>query len=85
MRCVLRYATDVRRPVNAMRRIIRFALTALMNADVVRRFAVKWRRFMLLEEPMMVEDGVVKTINAEKSVLDHGISSAATCMLQMRG
>ena len=31
---------------------------------------------------MVVEDGVVKTINIEKSVLDHGISSAATCMLQ---
>ena len=30
---------------------------------------------------MVVEDGVVKTINVEKSVLDHGISSAATCML----
>lgn len=31
---------------------------------------------------MVVEDGVVKTINIEKSVLDHGISSAVTCMLQ---
>lgn len=31
---------------------------------------------------MVVEDGVVKTINVEKSALDHGISSAATCMLQ---
>ena len=31
---------------------------------------------------MVVEDGVVKSINIEKSVLDHGISSAATCMLQ---
>lgn len=31
---------------------------------------------------MVVEDGVVKTINVEKSVLDHGISSAATCILQ---
>jgi glutaredoxin/glutathione-dependent peroxiredoxin len=31
---------------------------------------------------MVVEDGVVKTINIEKSVLDHGISSAATCMVQ---
>jgi glutaredoxin/glutathione-dependent peroxiredoxin len=30
---------------------------------------------------MVVEDGVVKSINIEKSVLDHGISSAATCML----
>ena len=30
---------------------------------------------------MVVEDGVVKAINIEKSVLDHGISSAATCML----
>lgn len=30
---------------------------------------------------MVVEDGVVKTINIETSVLDHGISSAATCML----
>ena len=33
-----------------MHRIIRFALTALKNADVVHRSAVKWRRFMLLEE-----------------------------------
>ncbi len=32
---------------------------------------------------MVVEDGVVKSINIEKSVLDHGISSAATCMLHM--
>lgn len=31
---------------------------------------------------MVVEDGIVKSINVEKSVLDHGISSAATCMLQ---
>jgi glutaredoxin/glutathione-dependent peroxiredoxin len=30
---------------------------------------------------MVVEDGVVKTLNVEKSVLDHGISSAATCVL----
>ena len=30
---------------------------------------------------MVVEDGVVKTINVEKTVFDHGISSAATCML----
>ncbi len=30
---------------------------------------------------MVVEDGVVKSINIEKRVLDHGISSAATCML----
>ena len=30
---------------------------------------------------MVVEDGVVKTINVEKTVLDHGVSSAATCML----
>ena len=26
---------------------------------------------------MVVEDGVVKTINIEKTVLDHGVSSAA--------
>jgi peroxiredoxin len=32
---------------------------------------------------MVVENGVVKSINIEKSVLDHGISSAATCMLHM--
>mgnify|MGYP003395091366 CR=1 FL=1 len=32
---------------------------------------------------MVVEDGVVKTINIETSVLNHGISSAATCMQQM--
>jgi len=31
---------------------------------------------------MVVDDGIVKSINVEKSVLDHGISSAATCMLQ---
>lgn len=31
---------------------------------------------------MVVEDEVVKSINVEKSVLDHGISSAATCMLE---
>ena len=30
---------------------------------------------------MVVEDGVVKSINIEKSVLDHGISSAAACVL----
>jgi peroxiredoxin len=30
---------------------------------------------------MVVEDGVVKTINIEKTVFDHGVSSAATCML----
>jgi len=30
---------------------------------------------------MVVEDGIVKTINVEKTVLDHGISSAANCML----
>jgi glutaredoxin/glutathione-dependent peroxiredoxin len=30
---------------------------------------------------MVVEDGVVKTINVEKTVFDHGVSSAATCML----
>jgi glutaredoxin/glutathione-dependent peroxiredoxin len=30
---------------------------------------------------MVVEDGVVKTINIETSVLDHGVSSAATCLL----
>ncbi|THJ24626.1 MAG: peroxiredoxin [Nitrospira sp. CG24E] len=30
---------------------------------------------------MVVEDGVVKTINVEKTVLDHGVSSAANCML----
>jgi peroxiredoxin len=32
---------------------------------------------------MVVEDGVVKSINIEKSILDHGISSAATCMQHM--
>jgi peroxiredoxin len=31
---------------------------------------------------MVVDNGVVKSINVEKSVLDHGVSSAATCMLQ---
>jgi glutaredoxin/glutathione-dependent peroxiredoxin len=31
---------------------------------------------------MVVEDGVVKTINVEKTVFDHGVSSASTCMLQ---
>ena len=30
---------------------------------------------------MLVEDGVVKTLNVEKTVFDHGVSSAATCML----
>ncbi|NOT24163.1 MAG: peroxiredoxin [Nitrospiraceae bacterium] len=30
---------------------------------------------------MVVENGVVKTINVEKTVLDHGVSSAANCML----
>ncbi len=30
---------------------------------------------------MIVENGVVKTLNVEKSVLDHGISSAAACMI----
>ena len=30
---------------------------------------------------MVVEDGVVKTINIEKTVFEHGVSSAATCML----
>ena len=30
---------------------------------------------------MGVEDGVVTSINIEKSVLDHGISSAAACVL----
>jgi len=30
---------------------------------------------------MVVEDGVVKTINVEKTVFDHGVSSAATCVL----
>jgi glutaredoxin/glutathione-dependent peroxiredoxin len=31
---------------------------------------------------MVVEDGVVKTINVEKTVFDHGVSSASTCELQ---
>ena len=30
---------------------------------------------------MVVDNGVVKTINVEKSVLDHGVSSAASCMI----
>lgn len=30
---------------------------------------------------MVVEDGIVKTINVEKTVFDHGVSSAANCML----
>jgi glutaredoxin/glutathione-dependent peroxiredoxin len=30
---------------------------------------------------MVIQDGVVKTINVEKTVFDHGVSSAATCML----
>jgi len=30
---------------------------------------------------MVVENGIVKTINVEKTVFDHGISSAANCML----
>ena len=30
---------------------------------------------------MVVDNGVVKTINVEKSVLDHGASSAASCMI----
>jgi glutaredoxin/glutathione-dependent peroxiredoxin len=30
---------------------------------------------------MVVEDGIVKTINVEKSVLDHGVSSAAMCKI----
>ena len=30
---------------------------------------------------MVVEDGLVKTINIEKTVFDHGVSSAAKCML----
>jgi peroxiredoxin len=32
---------------------------------------------------MVVEDGIVKTINVEKTVFDHGLSSAANCMLHM--
>jgi glutaredoxin/glutathione-dependent peroxiredoxin len=31
---------------------------------------------------MVVEDGVVKTINIEKTVFNHGISSADICMMQ---
>jgi glutaredoxin/glutathione-dependent peroxiredoxin len=30
---------------------------------------------------MVVDNGVVKTLNVEKSVLDHGVSSAAACMV----
>jgi glutaredoxin/glutathione-dependent peroxiredoxin len=30
---------------------------------------------------MVVDNGVVKSINVEKSVLDHGVSSAASCMI----
>ena len=30
---------------------------------------------------MVVDNGVVKTINVEKSVLDHGVSSAASCSI----
>jgi cytochrome c peroxidase len=30
---------------------------------------------------MVVQDGMVKAINVEKTVFDHGVSSAATCML----
>lgn len=30
---------------------------------------------------MVVDNGVVKTLSVEKSVLDHGVSSAASCML----
>ena len=30
---------------------------------------------------MVVENGVVKSVNVEKSVLDHGISSAGACMV----
>lgn len=32
---------------------------------------------------MLVENGVVTTINVERSVLEHGVSSAASCLLQM--
>jgi glutaredoxin/glutathione-dependent peroxiredoxin len=30
---------------------------------------------------MVVDNGVVKTLNVEKSVLDHGVSSAAACVV----
>ena len=30
---------------------------------------------------MVVDNGVVKSINVEKSVLDHGVNSAASCMI----
>lgn len=30
---------------------------------------------------MVVDNGIVKTLSVEKSVLDHGVSSAASCML----
>ena len=30
---------------------------------------------------MVVDNGVVKSINVKKSVLDHGVSSAASCMI----
>ncbi len=30
---------------------------------------------------MVVDNGVVKNINVEKSVLDHGVSSATSCMI----
>ena len=30
---------------------------------------------------MVVDNGVVKTLNVEKNVLDHGISSAGACMI----
>ena len=30
---------------------------------------------------MVVDNGVVKSINVEKSVLDHGVSSATSCMI----
>jgi peroxiredoxin len=30
---------------------------------------------------MVIQDGAVKTINVEKTVFDHGVSSAATCTL----
>ena len=55
---MLRYAIDVQKPVNAMHRIILYALTALKNADVVHRIVVKWRRFKLPEiTPLWKEDG----------------------------
>ena len=30
---------------------------------------------------MVVDNGLVKTLSVEKSVLDHGVSSAASCMI----